>query len=70
MQNNQSSGAFKAVIEMIKLDGTGIHTHTLTDFVVNKVTRNADSNSTIFNGTYTISLSEGPAVDISTAIER
>jgi len=70
MQNDQSSGAFKAAIEMIKPDGTCRHTHTLTDFVVNNVTQNTDSNSTIFNGTSTISLSEGPASDIFTTIER
>jgi hypothetical protein len=69
-QNNQSSGAFKAAIEMIRPDGTSRHSHTLTDFVVMNSTQNADNNSTIFNGTSTISLHEGPAVDIPTSIQR
>jgi hypothetical protein len=69
-QYNQSSGAFKAAIEMIKPDGTGRHTHTLTDFVILNTTRSDDSNSTIFNGTSTISLRDGPAVDIPTTIKR
>ena len=69
---NQSSGAFKAAIEMIKPDGTGTgrHTHTLTDFNILNTTRSDDSNSTIFNGTSTISLRDGPAVDIPTTIQR
>lgn len=68
--NNQSSGAFRAAIEMIKPDGSDRHTHTLTDFVIMNATQGSESNSTIFNGTSTISLMEGPAVDIPTAIER
>ena len=68
--SNQSSGAFTAAIEMIKPDGTDRHTHALTQFVVTDRTQNADNNSTIINGTSTISLLEGPAVDIPTTIER
>ncbi|VFJ14399.1 conserved protein of unknown function [Candidatus Nitrosocosmicus franklandus] len=67
---NQSSGSFKAAIEMIKPDGTGRHTHTLTEFVVLNATQDPDNNSTIFNGTSTISLSEGPVVEVPTTIER
>lgn len=69
-QNNQSSGAFKAAIEMIKPDGTSRHTHALTDFVVMNTTQNSDHNSTIFSGASTVSLREGPAVDIPTTVER
>jgi hypothetical protein len=69
-QSNQSSGVFKAAIEMIKPDGTGRHTHALTNFVVMNAIQNADSNSTTFNGTSTISLRDGPAIDIPTTIER
>ena len=70
MLNNQTSGAFRAAIEMIKPDGTDRHTHTLTDFVVVNVAKSSENNSTVFNGTSTISLQDGPAVDIPTTIER
>ena len=70
MLNNQTSGAFSAAIEMIKSDGSDRHTHTLTDFVIMNATQGSENNSTIFNGTSTISLMEGPAVDIPTTIER
>jgi hypothetical protein len=67
---NQSSGAFTAAIEMIRPDGTDRHTHALTNFVVTDRTQNAGNNSTIINGTSTISLLDAPAVDIPTTIER
>jgi hypothetical protein len=70
MLNNQTSGAFRAAIEMIKPDGTDRHTHALTDFVVNNANQGSENNSTIFNGTSTISLIEGPVVGIPTIIER
>lgn len=70
MLNNQSSGAFRAAIEMIKPDGTDRHTHTLTDFVVMNATQNPENSSMIFNGTSTISLIGGPAIDIPTTIEK
>lgn len=67
--NNITSDAFNAEIEMIKPDGTARHGHTLTDFIVTNIT-NPDSNSTLYNGTSTISLRDGPAVDIPTTIQK
>lgn len=69
VQENQSSNAFNAAIEMVKSDGTARHTHTLTDFVVLNVS-SPNGNSTFYNGTSTISLQEGPAVDIPTSIVK
>ncbi|MGD9535498.1 MAG: hypothetical protein AB7V56_17220 [Candidatus Nitrosocosmicus sp.] len=67
-QFNQSTGAFRAAIEMIKPDGTARHTHALTDFEVIKSYQ--ESNATTFDGTSTISMANGPAVDIPTSIQR
>jgi len=67
VQNNQSSNVFNAAIEMIKPDGTARHTHTLTDFVISNVSH-PDNNSTLYNGTSTISLQAGPVTDIPTSI--
>jgi len=69
VQNNQSSNVFNAGIDIIKPDGTARHTHTLTDFVVFNVTH-PDNNSTIYNGTSTVSLQGGPATDIPTSIQK
>lgn len=54
---------------MIKPDGTARHTHTLTDFVVLNVS-NPDNNSTLYNGTSTISFQAGPATDILASIQK
>ncbi|MDN5846804.1 MAG: hypothetical protein L0H53_11080 [Candidatus Nitrosocosmicus sp.] len=67
VQNNQSSNVFNAAIEMIRPDGTARHTHTLTDFTILNIS-NPDGNSTLYNGTSTVSLQEGPALDIPTFI--
>ena len=67
VQGNHSSDIFNAAIEMIRPDGTARHTHTLTDFVISNVS-NPDNNSTLYNGTSTISLQAGPAADIPTSI--
>jgi hypothetical protein len=69
VQNNQSSNVFNAAIEMIKPDGTARHTHTLTDFVISNVSY-PNSNSTLYNGTSTVSLQDGPATDIPTSIQK
>ena len=69
IQNNQSSDVFNAAIEMGKPDGTTRHTHTMTDFVVLNVSH-PDNNSTLYNGTSTISLQAGPATDIPTTLQK
>ncbi|MDF0681543.1 MAG: hypothetical protein P0116_11330 [Candidatus Nitrosocosmicus sp.] len=69
-QENQTAGTFNAAIEMIKPDGTARHTHTITDFVVTISSQDTQNNSTILNGTSTISLREGPAVHIPTTIQK
>jgi hypothetical protein len=69
IQNNQSLGVFSTAIEMIKPDGPARHTYTLTDFVVLNVC-NLDDNSTLYNGTSTISLQAGSITDIPTSIQK
>ena len=48
----------------------GRHTHILTDFVVLNTTSTGNGNYTNYNGTSTISLREGPAVDVPTTIQK
>lgn len=69
-QDNQTYGRFVAAIEMIKPDGSSRHTHTLTDFVVTGISQDQQNSSTIYNGTSTISLRDGPAVHIPTTIQK
>ena len=62
-----NSSSFNAAIEMIRPDGTGRHTHTITDFTLLNSSQ-SDTNSTFYNGTSTVSLAKGPALDIPTSI--
>jgi hypothetical protein len=66
--NTSSSGSvFNTSFEMVKLDGTAAHTHTITNFVLAN-TSMPNNMTRIFNGTSTASLKEGPATDIPTSI--
>ena len=70
IQNNEPSGELKASIEMIKPDGTGRHTHALTDSVVLNTISTDNGNYTKYTGTSAISLREGHAVDVPTTIQK
>jgi hypothetical protein len=53
---------------MIMLNGSAMHTHLITDFVLeNKSMPNAAVR--VFNGTSTMSMKEGPVMNISTTIK-
>jgi len=52
---------------MINFNGTGEHTHTLTNFALEDVTM-PDNLTTIFNGTSTANFREGPIIHIPTTI--
>jgi hypothetical protein len=71
-QGNASSSSsagsvFNTSFEMVKLDGTAAHTHTITNFVLAD-TSMPNNMTKIFNGTATASLKEGPVTDIPTSI--
>lgn len=69
-QGNTSSSSgptFNASVEMIMLNGTAAHTHTLTNFVLTN-TSMPNNMTRIFNGTSTASMREGPVADIPTGI--
>jgi hypothetical protein len=55
-------------LEMVRLNGTAEHTHTITNFVVASVSQ-PDNMTRVFNGTSTASLREGPVTDVPTSIK-
>jgi hypothetical protein len=67
-QVTDNSTVFDASFEMIKPDGTAKHTHTLTDYILTDVS-NPNNNSTIFNGTATISMMEAPITEVPVGIQ-
>ena len=58
---------FDAQMEMIRLNGTAGHTHTITNFVLANVSQ-PNNMTKVFNGTSTASMREGPVTDIPTTI--
>lgn len=66
-ENNNSSSVFDAAIEMIKPDGTAKHTHALSQFVLANST-DVGNQTTVFNGTSTVSLRDGPVTQVPTSI--
>ncbi|MGH9978708.1 MAG: hypothetical protein ACRD8Z_23185 [Nitrososphaeraceae archaeon] len=68
-QGNGTLGgeSFNAQFEMVMLNGSAGHTHTITNFVASNSSQ--VNNSTItFNGTATASMREGPVTDIPSSI--
>src|SRR5919108_2646873 len=63
-----SRSPFNMQLEMVRLNGTAGHTHTITNFVVANVSQ-PDNMTKVFNGTSTASLREGPATDVPTSIK-
>lgn len=68
-QGNETSGtgSFDAQFEMVKLNGSAGHTHTITNFVVSNSSQ-INNSTKIFNGTLTASMREGPVTDIPSSI--
>jgi hypothetical protein len=64
---NNNSTVFDTSFEMIKTDGTSKHTHTITNFdLVDTLNQN---NHTVFNGTGTISMPQGPVTEVPISIQ-
>lgn len=58
---------FDTQIEMVRLNGTAGHTHTITNFVLTNMSQ-PNNMTKVFNGTSTASMREGPVTDIPTTI--
>jgi hypothetical protein len=62
-----SAPVFNISVRMINFNGTGEHTHSITNFALESVTMPSNM-TTIFNGTSTANFREGPITDIPTTI--
>ncbi len=69
MENAKTSPTFNSTFYMIKTDGTSEHKHSIYDFKLNTdPIVNTNNNSTILNGTSTVTMKEGPINDVPTQI--
>ena len=62
-----SAPVFNTSVRMINFNGTGEHTHSITNFALESVIM-PNNMTTIFNGTSTANFREGPITDIPTTI--
>ena len=65
---NTASPIFDAAFYMIKTDGTATHKHTIYDFKMTGTSIVAN-NSTMFNGTSTVIMKDGPVKEVPTSIK-
>ena len=66
--SNLAAAIFNANLRMIRLNGSGAHTHVITNFVLSNVSSNENGTMT-YSGNSTISMPQGPIVDVSTIIK-
>lgn len=59
---------FDATFEMVMVNGSGLHRHSLTNFALTKISTQ-NKSAAEFNGTAAISLRNGPVSDVPTSIK-
>lgn len=64
---SQQAPVFNTSVRMISFNGTGEHTHSITNFALENVTR-PNNITTIFHGNSTANFRDGPITDIPTTI--
>lgn len=63
-----ATAIFNANLRMIMLNGSGAHTHVITNFILSNVSSN-ENGTTTFTGNSTISMREAPISDVPTTIK-
>jgi hypothetical protein len=67
---NSSSPTFNATFYMTKIDGSAEHIHSIYDLKLSgSPVVDSSSNSTMLNGTTTVTLKDGPVSNVPTQIE-
>jgi hypothetical protein len=63
-------GGFHAMLHMVMLNGSAMHTHEISNFTqTGDATFDSSTNSTTITGTATITMREGPVQGVQTTIE-
>ena len=63
-----AAAIFNANLRMIMLNGSGAHTHVITNFILSDVSSN-ENGTTTYTGNSTISMPDAPIVDVPTTIK-
>ena len=68
--NTSKITGFHATFQMVRLNGSGMHRHEISNFTqVGDAVSDASTNSTTINGTATITLRQGPVPDVQMTIK-
>src|SRR5918997_4921547 len=66
---NSTSPTFNSTFYMVKIDGTANHTHSIYDFkLAGQPAVDNANNSTLYNGTSSVTMREGPVNNVPTQI--
>ncbi len=69
VNSTAASPTFNSTFYMVKVDGTANHPHSIFDFkLAGQPTIDNTINSTMYNGTSTVTMREGPVNNVSTQI--
>jgi hypothetical protein len=69
VNSSTASPAFNSTFYMVKVDGTANHTHSIYDFkLAGQPTADNTTNSTLYNGTSTVTMGDGPVNNVPTQI--
>jgi hypothetical protein len=63
-----AAAIFNANLRMIMLNGSGAHTHVITNFILSNISSNENGTMT-YTGNSTISMPDAPIVDVPTTIK-
>lgn len=66
--NQSFTPVFDASIRMVMVNGSGLHSHTITNFNLSKIS-SPNNNTRQFNGTVTASMKNGPITGIPVSIK-
>jgi hypothetical protein len=64
-----AAAIFNANLRMIMLNGSGAHTHVITNFMLSNISSDANGTMT-YTGNSTISMPDAPIVDVPTTIKK
>ena len=63
-----AAAVFNANLRMIMLNGSGAHTHVITNFILSDVSSN-ENGTMMYTGNSTVSMPDAPIVDVPTTIK-
>jgi hypothetical protein len=66
-KNNLPTATFNSVFDMVMLNGTALHKHQVSNFTLTGMSMPSE-NISVYNGTATITMKEGPVNDVPISI--